>query len=68
MDTPAAVVPAVQPHVYTIKPHMGNDHKWYWRMVAKNGRVVADGSEGYSTKNGCLRAITRIVGAILVGA
>lgn len=67
MDTPSTVIPTVPPAVYTIKAKLGADHKWYWHMVAANGRIVADGSEGYSTKNGCERAIVRIVGASLVG-
>lgn len=67
MDTPATVTPAMLPAVYTVKPKLGADYKWYWHMVAENGRIVADGSQGYSTKNGCERAIVRIVGASLVG-
>lgn len=31
-----------------------------WRLVAKNGRVVADSGEGYSRKYDALRAITMI--------
>lgn len=30
---------------------------WYWRLRAGNGRVVADGSEAYSTRLSVLRAI-----------
>ena len=67
MDTPATVIPTMPPHVYTVKPKRGANHKWYWHMVAENGRIVADGSQGYSTKNGCERAIVRMVGANLIG-
>lgn len=35
-------------------------HQWYWRLVAKNGKTIADGSEGYKTKAGCLKAIERV--------
>ena len=68
MDTTATVIPIVPPHVYTIKPYRGEDFKWYWRMVATNGRVVADGSEGYNSKANCERAIKRIIGASLIAA
>jgi uncharacterized protein YegP (UPF0339 family) len=27
--------------------------QWYWRLVARNGRVVADGAEGYSSEAKC---------------
>lgn len=33
---------------------------WRWRLVAKNGKTVADGAEGYSTKSNCMRAVRRI--------
>lgn len=62
-----STIPTVTAPTYVIKSYLGKDHKWRWRMVAANGRVVSDGAEGYSTKNGCMRAITRIVGANLVG-
>lgn len=41
--------------------------QWYWRAVAANGRVVADGAEGYTRKRDASRAalsfIVRIRGA-----
>ena len=36
--------------------YKGKDGKYYWRAVARNGRIVADGSEGYSTKRNAIRA------------
>lgn len=33
---------------------------WRWRLRARNGRIVADGSEGYATKAGVKKAIRRI--------
>lgn len=32
---------------------------WYWRLRAKNGRIVADGAEDYSTRSNVRRAIKR---------
>lgn len=30
--------------------------EWRWRIVARNGRIVADSGEGYKTAAGALRA------------
>lgn len=35
----------------------GRDEQWYWHLRARNGRIVADGAEGYSTKSNVKRAI-----------
>ena len=32
----------------------GKDGKWYFRLKARNGKVVASG-EGYSSKSNCRR-------------
>jgi uncharacterized protein YegP (UPF0339 family) len=32
---------------------------WYWRFRAGNGRIMADGSEGYCSKRNCHRALWR---------
>jgi len=34
--------------------------QWYWRLRAANGRIVADGAEGYASKRNVLRAIQRV--------
>lgn len=34
--------------------------RWRWRLIAKNGRVVADSGEAYTTKRGVLRAVERL--------
>lgn len=34
--------------------------RWYWKLFASNGRVVADGSEGYAKKGHALRAARRV--------
>lgn len=39
--------------------------EWHWRLRASNGRVVADGAEGYATKSGCRKAIHRICASII---
>lgn len=37
--------------------------EWRWRLVARNGRVVADGAEGYASHRNAMRAIIRLVKA-----
>lgn len=32
---------------------------WHWRSRSRNGRITADGAEGYATKSGVRRAIHR---------
>lgn len=33
---------------------------WYWRLRSANGRIVADGAEGYATKGNARRAADRV--------
>jgi uncharacterized protein YegP (UPF0339 family) len=33
---------------------------WYWRLRARNGRIVADGAEGYASKRNAIRAVRRV--------
>ena len=40
--------------------------EWRWRARAKNGRVTADGAEGYATKSNVRRAVRRTGGALLL--
>jgi uncharacterized protein YegP (UPF0339 family) len=51
-----------------VKPYRFEIHKsgglakggvYYWRCRAPNGRIVADGSEGYKTAAGCRRALNK---------
>lgn len=37
---------------------------WRWRLVARNGRIIADSAEGYSTRSNLRRAATRLTGLI----
>lgn len=49
----------------TFKVYQGMDRKWYWQL-RKNGRIIADGAEGYATKSNARRAIRLMVLAIEV--
>lgn len=35
--------------------------KWRWRLQAKNGRIIADGAEGYSKAGNVERAAIRFL-------
>ncbi len=34
--------------------------KWRWRLKARNGRVVADSGQGYSTKGNAKQAVSML--------
>lgn len=38
---------------------------WRWRFVAKNGRIIADSSEGYATESSCQRALDMVLTEVL---
>lgn len=48
-------------HIVIFKGLTGH---WYWRLCARNGKVVADGSEGYASKSNARRAARRVEDAI----
>jgi len=33
--------------------------KWYWRILAKNNRILAH-SESYSTKDACIKTVYKV--------
>lgn len=41
---------------------------WYWRYVAGNGRILADGSEGYSNLNDLLDSLATVTGSFDIEA
>ena len=38
----------------------GKDGLWYWRLRARNGRIIADGAQGYRRRRGCLYGISLV--------
>ena len=34
--------------------------EWRWRLVAENGKIVADSAEGYKNKSDCVHEIYKI--------
>jgi uncharacterized protein YegP (UPF0339 family) len=37
--------------------YKGKDGKFYWRAKARNGRIIADGAQGYKHKRSCLNSL-----------
>lgn len=46
---------------YTVETFKGRGSQFYWRMKAHNGRIVADGGEGYNTRSGAKRAAKQFI-------
>jgi uncharacterized protein YegP (UPF0339 family) len=42
------------------KIRQGGDGLWYWRLRARNGKTIADGSEGYRSRRNCRDAAKRV--------
>lgn len=42
--------------------------EWRWRLIASNGRIVAESGEGYKHKGSCTRMASRIVHIIRSGS
>ncbi len=50
--------------IYRIEVYEAKDG-WRWRMKAKNGRIIADSGEAYSSRRGAERAAYSLVDAVL---
>lgn len=37
------------------------DYAWYWRCRHRNGQIIADGAEGYSSKDKLRRSLVRFI-------
>lgn len=53
----ADILESGTPHFELFEDRAG-EHRW--RMIASNGRIVADSGEGYSSKSGARRAIENV--------
>lgn len=57
-DAPGAdVLETGTPHFEVYEDSAG---QWRWRMVAGNGRIVADSGEGYDSKSSVKRAVENV--------
>jgi len=50
-----------------IQTSKGKDGKWYWHARAINGKIVADGAEGYATRVGARKGCRRFLDHIVRG-
>jgi len=37
---------------------------WYWRCRHRNGKIIADGAEGYSSKAKLIRSLENLINGI----
>lgn len=44
--------------------YQGSNGHWYWRLRDGNHKTIADGSEGYTTKDSVVRAVNNVVDAV----
>jgi len=47
--------------IVKIVPYTDQAGEYRWRAVSRNGRIIADCAEGYSTKDARDRAIKRLI-------
>lgn len=40
-----------------------NSNEWRWRLIAVNGRTIADSGEGYNNRSDCLHGIALVKGS-----
>jgi uncharacterized protein YegP (UPF0339 family) len=45
---------------YTLEVYEDSAREWRWRIKHANGRIIADGGEGYSTRSNAIRAARRL--------
>lgn len=50
-----------------VEIYSGSDNQWHWRLRAANGKITADGSEGYATESSCKRAVRRLFNVLING-
>jgi uncharacterized protein YegP (UPF0339 family) len=51
-------------HLVVSKPDYRD---WYWHVIAPNGRLIADGAEGYKKRSGAIRAAQRFIAVATEG-
>jgi uncharacterized protein len=53
-------IQVLKDHAGSYRPYIDTRGEYRWRFVAKNGRIVADSSEGYSSSYRCEYAIDTV--------
>jgi uncharacterized protein YegP (UPF0339 family) len=60
--------PAKSPKQMKFVIYQDKKKEWRWRLIASNGRQVADSGEGYKRVHFCQKAITKIIEACSAGS
>ena len=47
--------------MYDLEFFLDQNEEWRWRVIARNGNIVADSSEGYKNKQDCELVASRIL-------
>lgn len=50
-----------------IEVYPAADGQWRWRLRAANGKITADGAEGYANESSCKRAVRRLFTILING-
>ncbi len=45
---------------YVFKIYRDARGEWRWRLVARNGRIIAEGGEGYVRRIDCERSVSHL--------
>jgi uncharacterized protein YegP (UPF0339 family) len=51
----------------TIEVFKNSNGKWHWRILSKNGPVIATSREGYSRQSDARRGVIRLTTALAAG-
>jgi uncharacterized protein YegP (UPF0339 family) len=51
----------------TFETFEGVDGRYYWRLKARNGKVIATGGEGYAGLGGVENAVFTLIGTVQAG-
>lgn len=49
---------------HKLQIYKGKKGGWYIRIIARNGKIVADGGEPYASKTNAMRAAKRLTASI----
>lgn len=50
--------------IYKFEIYKDKNKEWRFRLIAPNGRIIADSGEGYKRKFYCRRNVTKIINAL----
>lgn len=54
-------MPKTKKPAYTALLFKDRKREWRWRIVSRNGRIVATSGEGYKQRGACLRTLQKLL-------